>query len=99
LLLPVFNIYTEQVISGKKRERNKTQVESFYDKEWTHIAGKSCPKEARSSAVLWLGMHSPVSTASASFVFQCLAIFSARGSSGFGALNRAWMLSKEHNLT
>lgn len=30
-----------------------------------------------------------VSTASVSFVFQCFAMFSERGSSGFGALNRA----------
>jgi len=35
-----------------------------------------------------------VSTASASFVFQCLAMFSESGSSGLGALNNAWMLSK-----
>lgn len=41
-------------------------------------------------------MHSPVSTASASFVFQCFAIFSARGSSGLGALKRAWMLPREY---
>lgn len=34
----------------------------------------------------------PVSTASASFVFQCLAMFSERGSSGLGALRSAWML-------
>ena len=34
----------------------------------------------------------PVSTASASLDFQCFAIFSERGSSGFGALRRAWML-------
>lgn len=40
-----------------------------------------------------LRMHSPVSTASCSLVFQCLAIFSAKGSSGLGALNRAWMLA------
>lgn len=31
----------------------------------------------------------PVSTASASFVFQCFAMFSESGSSGFGALNSA----------
>jgi hypothetical protein len=31
----------------------------------------------------------PVSTASASFVFQCLAMFSESGSSGFGALRSA----------
>lgn len=31
----------------------------------------------------------PVSTASASFDFQCLAMFSDRGSSGFGALKSA----------
>lgn len=31
----------------------------------------------------------PVSTASASFVFQCLAMFSERGSSGLGALRSA----------
>ena len=44
----------------------------------------------------------PVSTASASFVFQCFAIFSESGSSGFGALRRAWMLiqsSKSSKLT
>jgi hypothetical protein len=35
----------------------------------------------------------PVSTASASFVFQCFAMFSESGSSGFGALRSAWMLS------
>lgn len=34
----------------------------------------------------------PVSTASASFVFQCFATFSESGSSGFGALKSAWML-------
>lgn len=31
-------------------------------------------------------------TASCSFSFQCFAMFSASGSSGFGALNSAWML-------
>jgi len=36
----------------------------------------------------------PVSIASASFSFQCLATLSARGSSGLGALSSAWMLHK-----
>lgn len=35
---------------------------------------------------------SPVSTASASLLFQCLAMFSDSGSSGLGALRRAWIL-------
>jgi hypothetical protein len=35
-----------------------------------------------------------MATASASFSFQCFAMFSASGSSGFGALSRAWMLCK-----
>lgn len=39
----------------------------------------------------------PVSTASTSFVFQCLAMFSESGSSGFGALRSAWMLSKKQS--
>ncbi len=33
--------------------------------------------------------HAPVSMAAFSFSFQCLAMFSARGSSGLGALSRA----------
>jgi len=40
----------------------------------------------------------PVSTASASLDFQCLAMFSESGSSGFGALNRAWILKNANNL-
>lgn len=36
----------------------------------------------------------PVATASASFSFQCFAILSARGSSGLGALSRAWILCR-----
>ena len=36
--------------------------------------------------------HAPVATASASLSFQCRATFSARGSSGLGALSSAWML-------
>jgi hypothetical protein len=38
---------------------------------------------------------SPVSMASASLVFQCCATLSARGSSGLGALNSAWMLQQQ----
>lgn len=41
----------------------------------------------------------PVSTASASFVFQCLAMFSESGSSGFGALKSAWMLTRKTHAT
>jgi len=51
-----------------------------------------------------LGCHAPlayrrvhslaVSTASASFAFQCFAMLSERGSSGFGALSSAWMLNR-----
>lgn len=37
-------------------------------------------------------LNLPVAIASCSFSFQCLAIASARGSSGFGALIRAWIL-------
>lgn len=39
----------------------------------------------------------PVSTASASFVFQCFAMFSESGSSGFGALRSAWMLVRNND--
>ena len=50
----------------------------------------------RINKFVWNG-HLPVSTASASLVFQCFAMFSESGSSGFGALRRAWMLIHEVN--
>jgi len=42
--------------------------------------------------------YRPVATASASSLFQCLAIFSARGSSGLGALKSAWILPELANM-
>lgn len=46
----------------------------------------------------WRLTKLPVSTASTSFVFQCLAMFSESGSSGFGALRSAWMLYKKKTI-
>ena len=46
--------------------------------------------------IFLLHLHVPVSTASASFAFQCFAMLSERGSSGFGALSSAWMLKTKY---
>ena len=52
---------------------------------------------ARDKASLRRRRRAPVVTASASLSFQCLAMFSASGSSGLGALSSAWML-RTHGL-
>jgi hypothetical protein len=50
----------------------------------------------RGDTVNWIASFNlPVSTASASLAFQCFAMLSERGSSGFGALRSAWILKKK----
>jgi hypothetical protein len=52
-----------------------------------------CPRNTHTHQPLLLAHpDSPVSIASASFSFHCLATFSSSGSSGLGALSSAWML-------
>lgn len=77
-----------QVSKHNRTEQSKLKIEICLQQTLKNYIDKTTvmPKNKES--------HLPVSTASASLVFQCLAMFSERGSSGFGALRSAWMLVK-----
>ena len=88
--LVLFNATNPAFLGGGNRKKVEDCPDFMTKKDRHDDWASNCHRRPSSGKVLPL----PVLTASASLTFHCSATWLSRGSSGFGALSRAWIDSR-----